>query len=159
MTFRAITVSAFATLIALAACGGGPGVSGSVGFGRDDAGTGRDNPGSGRQDPGPGRDNPGTTNNCPACDQWYKCVGTSGGQQGSVDIHLVTNDQGLCVEEGTNGKVVISCDGTITVDGQKVGTWSGIAGGFTLTTGDTQATCTPEPAPQHPGGGTNGDAG
>jgi hypothetical protein len=152
MTFRAMAAMAGEAIVGLAllaACGGGPGPSGSVSLGRDNTGTGRDDPGAARQDPGSDRQDPGggsgSTSKCIACDQWYKC--------GAGDVHLVTNDKGVCVKENATYGLAFGCDGTFTSAGQHAGTWTkNPDGGFTLITSNGQVVCTPESAPQQGGG-------
>jgi hypothetical protein len=61
--------------------------------------------------------NPG--GNCPTC-RTYMC--TSGGQSTSIDF--TTSMSNGCITSSGNSQLVLECNGTVSVNGNNIGTWS-----------------------------------
>src|SRR4051812_28374713 len=118
--FVAFAVALFA---GAAACTGGSGTS-SLPFPapretppnlRDLFDDGREDPGSSREDPGNDRQTPGGAQGpgdavCPACDESYACVITSGGSSTNLELTLETTSAGCSIRKQD---ATFRCDGTI----------------------------------------------
>jgi hypothetical protein len=169
MTSRQFVTVAVALFASVAACTGGSGTS-SLPFpaprdtppnlrdlfddGREDPGESRENPGNDRQTPG-GAQGPGDAV-CPACDESYACIITSGGSSSILELTFETTGAGCTIR---NQKATFRCDGTIVPDGEGLSiTWHPYGvGGFAAATKGSTITCVPDPS--HQGGDDTSNSG
>lgn len=75
----------------------------------------------------------------------FDCSGTftcrESGDDDTSTLRLQSSD-GVCSVAGSNLAVVLGSDGSLSLNGKKVGTWSATADGFTAVTDEGTVTCT-----------------